>query len=139
MSYDLAVWSSKKRLTDEEAGKVYIGLCEGKHIDLPADRAIDEFYKELTALHPEIDSLSEEEIEDKDLCPWSIAHDYGPNHIVMCCIWPKADYVYGLVLKMAKQYALAVFDPQEGKIIYPEDLSVDSSQKDLKRPWWKFW
>jgi hypothetical protein len=119
MSCDFAVWHPGRRLTNEQAGELYRQLCGGITKGVVSHPAVDAFYNEITAKHPEIDDITDEEIDDSDLCPWSVAFDRSPGHLIMCCVWSKADYVGRLVREMARKHGLAVFDPQAGEIIYP--------------------
>jgi hypothetical protein len=119
MSYDLGVWYPHKRLTHKQAGDLYARLCESEADGVEPHPAVDAFYRELTGMHPEIDDVPEESIDDTDLCPWSVAFDRSPGHIIMCCVWSKADYVDTLVRKLARKHGLAVFDPQTGRVSYP--------------------
>ena len=131
MSCDYAVWHTEARLTTAEAAQLYHALCEGNTSGVSPNPAVDAFYAEITALHPEIDDIQEEDIDDHDLSPWSIAFDRSPGHLVMCCIWPKADYVGDLVLRLARKHGLAMFDPQSELIVYPDTPE--------KKPWWRLW
>lgn len=135
MSCDFGVWYPNKRLSNKEAGELYVKLCDGNLEGVEPNPAIENFYKELSEKHPEIDDIPEEEIDNTDLCPWSIAHDKSPGHMIMCCVWSKADYVYQLVINLAKKHGLAVFDPQSSRIIYPDGQISEPE----KKPWWKFW
>jgi hypothetical protein len=135
MSYDLGVWYPHRRLTNEEAGELYVGLCGGGTAEAPAAHpAVDAFYQELTAKHPEIDTIPEDRIDDHDYCPWSCALDRSPGHVIMPCVWSKAEYVDGFVRELARKHGLAVYDPQTGTITYPDERS---GKKD--KPWWKVW
>lgn len=119
MSYDLAVWCPHKDLTDTEAQKIYEKLCEGiLEVVLPY-ATIDDFYTELTSMHPEIDDVPDEEIDNIDLCPWSVSFDKSPRHLIISCVWSKAEYVHELLIKLTKKYSLAVFDSQSGKLYLP--------------------
>jgi hypothetical protein len=65
MSFDLGVWSSSKPLTSEEAGEIYVALCEDgdKSVIVPqtqAEQRISAFLEELTQTHPQIDDYSGE-------------------------------------------------------------------------------
>src|SRR6202012_1179270 len=71
------------------------------------------------AQHPEIDDVPENRIDDHDYCPWSGSIDHSPSYVVMSCVWPKADYATRLVHTLAGKQGLAVYDPQSGKIAYP--------------------
>ena len=132
MSCDYAVWFPHKRLSDAEAGELYRALCDGDTSGVQAHPAIGVFLAELTARHPQIDDVAEEEIDNHDLCPWSVAFDQSPGHLIMCCVWSKADYVGQLVRDLALKHGLALYDPQSEKISYPDG----SSQS---KPWWKLW
>lgn len=120
MSYDLGVWYPYQRLSDAQAGDLYVGLCEGTVEHPRAHPSVDAFYDELTAKHPEIDTVPDDRIDDHDYSPWSCELDRSPGHIIMTCVWSKAEYVDGLVRALARKHGLAVFDPQSGRISYPD-------------------
>jgi hypothetical protein len=120
MSFDLGVWYPHKRIRNKEAGKLYARLCDSDPSGLVAHPAIDEFYAELTAKHPEIDTIPEEKIDDHDYCPWSCALDHSPSHVILSCVWPKATYVHQLVQDLAHKHGLAVYDPQSDVVTYPD-------------------
>jgi hypothetical protein len=127
MSYDLGVWYPHKRFNDKEAGRLYTRLCEGDSSGVVAHPAIDDFYKELTALHPEIDTIPEERVGDFEHCPWSCALDRSPGHLIMACVWSKATYVHTLVEDLARKHGLAVYDPQSDRLTYPDNSSEPKS------------
>jgi hypothetical protein len=119
MSCDFAAWYPSRRLTNEEAGELYHQLCAGITAGVVAHPAVGAFYNEITAKHPEIDDLPDDEIGNTNLCPWSVSFDRSPGHLIMCCVWSKADYVDSLVKELARKHGLAIFDPQAGVIISP--------------------
>lgn len=131
MSYDLGVWFPHVRLSDKQAGALYVSLCEGKEEKPQAHPSVQAFYDELTAKHPEIDTVPEDKLDDHDLCPWSCALDHSPGHVIMSCVWSKAEYVDQFVRELAHKHGLVVFDPQSGTIHHPGSGG--------ERPWWKFW
>ena len=140
MSYDLGVWYPHERLSDADAGKLYVGLCESTVEHPRAHPAVDAFYQELTAKHPEIDTIPDDRIDDHDYCPWSCALDHSPGHVIMPCVWSKAEYVDGFVRELARKHGLAVFDPQAGRISYPDSAPSGSAPpKAGSRPWWRLW
>jgi len=94
-------------------------LCGGNVDGIEPSPNVDAFYAEFTAKHPEIDDVPEEEIDNTDLCPWSIAFDRSPGHLILCCVWSKADYVESLVKSLAAKHRLSVYDPQTGSVIQP--------------------
>ncbi|WP_051507142.1 hypothetical protein [Saccharibacillus sacchari] len=119
MSFDLAVRYPSANLTNEQAGNLYLQLCEGHLEDVRPHEAINRFYLAITALHPEIDHVSEDDIDNLDLCPWSIAFDRSPGHLIMSCVWSKAEYVENLIIKTASKHSLAVYNPQTSRYIRP--------------------
>lgn len=132
MSCDFGVWFPHKRLSNQEGAKLYACLCEGDVSGVRAHPAIDAFYDELVAKHPEIDTVPDDRIGDTDYCPWSIALDRSFGHVIMPCVWSKADYVGRFLHALADKHGLAVYDPQSDRITYPKPNSED------KRPWWHF-
>lgn len=132
MSCDYCVWYTTARLSVAEAGKLHARLCEGDAAGVEAHPGIDAFYKELTAQHPDIDDIPPDQVDNTDLCPWSVAFDRSDGHIIMCCVWPKADYVGELVSRLASKHELVFYDPQSGRVIYPGEVQA-------AKPWWKFW
>jgi hypothetical protein len=120
MSYDLGVWYPQKRISNDEAGELYTRLCDGDSSGVVPHPAIDTFYAELTARHPEIDTIPLEKIDDHDYCPWSCKLDHSPGHVIMSCVWSKATYVHQLVQDLACKHGLALYDPQSAEVLYPD-------------------
>lgn len=138
MSFDLAIWANDAVQSKADAAELYASLCDDPsavYDALPASTGIESFYKELTALHPEIDDVPVEEIDNTALCPWSVAFDRSERHLLVCAVWSKAEYVETLVLALARKHGLAVFDPQDGSI----HLAGEPDTGTKARPWWKFW
>lgn len=122
MSFDLAVWHTKKRLTDKEAGKLYEQLCDSLTDGVASHPNVSAFYNQLIAKYPEIDSVPDDRIDDSDFCPWSCAIDLSDGHVIMSCVWPQAENVKRTVFELAYKPGLAIYDPQEGRIVYPDGL-----------------
>lgn len=133
MSCDYAVWHTQTRLTDAEAACLYDALCDGDTSGVWASAAIDAFYAELTSLHPEIGNVPQEKLDDPDFSPWSIAMDRSPGHLIMCCVWSKAEYVGDLVRTLARKHSLTVFDPQATEIFYPDVLMLAAEGEPTRR------
>jgi len=137
MSCDFGVWYPDKQLTHDEAGVRYARLCdsqvEGEVVDHPS---VGAFYAELTSRHPEIDDVPDDRVDDTLYCPWSVAMDRSGGHVLMACVWSRAEYVRGLVHEVARKHGLAVFDPQQGRIFYPDS---PEPRESARRPWWKVW
>ena len=141
MSCDFGIWWPSKRLDAGAAGRLYAALCEGDTTGLEPSPAIDAFYGELTGIHPELDDVPEEDVDDTDLCPWSIAFDRSPGHLIVCCVWSKAEYVHELIHRLASKHGLAVFDPQSETITYPPPKGAPGRPvaTEARKPWWRFW
>jgi hypothetical protein len=132
MSCDYSVWHTGSRLSAAEASDLHARLCQGDISGVAPHPGIDAFYRELTARHPEIDDVPDDQVDNTDLCPWSVAFDRSAGHIVMCCVWPKADYVGELVSRLAAKHGLVFYDPQSEKVVHPGEARAS-------RPWWKLW
>ena len=140
MSCDFGVWWPSRELDDAAAEELYVTLCEGDATGVEPSPAVDAFYRELTSMHPEIHDVPEDDVDNTDLCPWSIAFDRSPGHLIMCCVWSRAEYVEELVKQLASKHGLAVFDPQSRRITYPaKDEVRRSSEPAVRKPWWRFW
>lgn len=132
MSFDLGVWYPQKRIGNKEARELYARLCDSDASGVTPHPAVDGFYAELTAMHPEIDTVPEEKIDDHDYCPWSCKLDYSPSHVIMSCVWSKATYVHQLVQGLARKHGLALYDPQSEEVIHPD------GSKDAKARTWPY-
>jgi hypothetical protein len=120
MSCDFFVWYPQEQISNAEATELYLRLCDGDASALVQHPSIDAFYAELTAKHPEIDTIPEEKIDDHDYCPWSCKLDYSSSYVIMCCVWSKARYVHELVQALARKHGLALYDPQSERVTYPD-------------------
>ena len=135
MSFDLGVWYPQKQIGNKEAGELYVRLCDGDLSGVVPDPAIDAFYAELTARHPEIGAIPEEQVGDHDDCPWSCQLDHSPGHVIMSCVWPKATEVHRLVRDLARKHGLVVYDPQSEVVTYP-DRSTGTSEDTSRAALW---
>jgi hypothetical protein len=129
MSFDLGVWHSDRPITDQEAGDLYVKLCEQTWIPIEQNAAVDAFYAELNSRYPEIDTLPENEL---DSCPWSCAHDRSGLHVLMAITWSRCADVSSVVVELAAKHGLVCYDPQESKVYLPPDLQP-------KRSRFRFW
>lgn len=132
MSCDFGVWFSNRPLSDAEAGDVYMALGEEDTSGVTASPAIDAFYRELTALHPELDDVP----RDPDLCPWTGPIERSSGHLLMNCSWRQADAMEQLIKRLAHKHGLSFFDPQADTVTQPEP---QGSLKPTTKPWWRFW
>jgi hypothetical protein len=133
MSCDYAVWHTQSRLTDAEAFHLHYALCTGDVSGVSPSPAIAAFYAEITSLHPEIGDVPDDRRDDLDFSPWSVAFDRSAGHLLICCVWSKAEYVGRLMLSLARKHGLAFFDPQAGTIVYPSVLILTAEGEERRR------
>jgi hypothetical protein len=126
MSFDLGVWYSDVSLTNEEAGEIYVKLCQNKLTLGGESEAVKGFYTDLTARWPEIDTVPIE-VDDVDYCPWSCTLDRSGMHVIMPCVWSKAEDVFAFVHELATKHSLVLFDPQAGEVHLPAHLKQKRS------------
>jgi hypothetical protein len=120
MSCDYGVWYSEAPLTNEEAAKIYVGLCEQWPFLEGENQAVRAFYDELTARWPELDSVPDEKIGDKNYCPWSCAISHSGAAVVTACVWSMADKVGSIIKELARKHELVFYDPQDDRVRLPD-------------------
>lgn len=119
MSFDLAVLNTDGPLSAEEAAGIYNELCDGNYEILQPSEKIDAFYQELIQKYPDIDSYSDDEIDN---CPWSVELDVSDGAVVMSIVWSRVEEVAPYVRSLAKKHDLACFDPQDQQLYLPSSL-----------------
>lgn len=124
MSCDYGVWYSEKPLTNEEATKIYLALCEQWPFLEGENEAVLAFYDELIKRWPEIDTVPESKIDDKEYCPWSCAISHSGMAVVTACVWSMASKVESFVKDLATKYKLVLYDPQSERVLLPEHLQT---------------
>lgn len=122
MSFDLGIWYSQEALTPKQAGEVYVKLCEGTVALEGQNSQIAAFYNELTEKWPEIDTVPDEKIDDHDYCPWSCAIDRSGMHVLLSCVWSKAQDVAVFVEELAARHELLLYNPQQNTVKLPPSL-----------------
>ena len=125
MSYDLGVWHSDLPLDDEQAGDLYVKLCEERWAPTEENAATLAFYNELSTRYPEIDDVSGKDLDD---CPWSCPHDRSGLHVLMTIRWSKYGEVTPVVYELAERHDLVCYNPQEGKVRLPNRLKLTADQ-----------
>ena len=114
MSCDLAVWHSKKRLTDAEALEIYHALCDGDTADVEPHPSVPAFLSELNLHYPDIDTIPDAQI---DSSPWSVGFDASDAHVLMCIVWSRAAELVTFIERLAEKHRLVCFDPQNSVIL----------------------
>ena len=115
MSFDLAVMSLAKSIALDEAASIYAELCDGNYEILGPSEKIDAFYSELISRYPDIDSYSDDEVDE---CPWSVEIDVSDGAVLVCMVWSRVEEVAPHVIKLAAKHDLSCYDPQNEKL-YP--------------------
>ena len=119
MSFDLAVLSIEKSISTDKAVEIYRELCDGNYEILRPSDKIDAFYQELTQKFPDIDSYSDDEVDD---CPWSVEIDVSDGAVIMSMVWSRVEELAPYVMELAERHHLACFDPQESRLYLPSSL-----------------
>ena len=132
MSCDYGVWHSDKPLTNDEATKIYIALCDLWPFLEGEKPSVRTFYDELTKRWPELDTVPDEKVDDKEYCPWSCAISHSGMAVVTACVWPMADKVGQFIQQLAAKHRLVFYDPQSERLVLPEHLSA---LQDKKSSW----
>ena len=122
MSCDFAVWNQPNTISNKEAVEKYIKLIEEDTSVVEESESIEKFYQALTALHPEIDDLPDDEVDNSY---WSCAFDRSKGHLIMCAVWSRAEEAATSIFDLAHKHHLAVFDPQSETINYHDGTSGD--------------
>jgi hypothetical protein len=116
MSFDLAVMNVEEPISSEEADAIYRKLCNGNYEALNASERISSFYQELIKKYPDIDSYSDEEIDE---CPWSIEINVSDSAVIVNIVWSRVEEVALFVMKLAEKHGLAWYDPQAYEVWLP--------------------
>lgn len=129
MSFDMLVLPAHPRPTNAEAADRWDPLGEIRPIEHPAVAA---FYRELTAMWPEINDAP---LEQLDGLPWSGPILRGRDFVSPSCVWPWAAIVWERLIELARKHDLAVFDVGKNVLVLP-----DSPDEVWKRePGWNEW
>ena len=119
----LGVWNCLTPISSEEAAHQYKLLKE-----VGSERRFDDniyaFYAKLIGLYPEVETLSE---EDLDGSPWACSMEVSGSHVIMAIVPEQSEKVVPQVLVLAEEHALVCFDPQAGKVYLPPHLVAKQS------------
>jgi hypothetical protein len=119
-AFYLGVWACLTPISSEEAAHQYQLLK-----DLGSERRFDDkvyaFYSRLSSLYPEVETLSEEELDDS---PWASSMEVSGSHVIMAIVPKQSEKVFPLVLALAEENGLVCFDPQAGKVYLPPHLAA---------------
>ena len=119
-AFYLGVWACLTPISSEEAAHQYQLLK-----DLGSERRFDDkvyaFYSRLISLYPEVETLSEEELENS---PWASSMEVSGSHVIMAIVPEQSEKVVPQVLVLAEEHALVCFDPQAGKVYLPPHLAA---------------
>ena len=116
----LAVWNSLTPISDEEAAHQY-QLPKDVGSERRFDDKVYAFYSRLISLYPEVETLSEEEL---DSSPWACSMEVSGSHVIMAIVPEQSEKVVPQVLVLAEEHALVCFDPQAGKVYLPPHLAA---------------
>ena len=116
----LGVWNCLTPISSEEAAHQYQLLK-----DLGSERRFNDqvyaFYSRLISLYPEVETLSEEELDDS---PWACSIEVSGSHVIVAIMQEQSEKVVPQVLALAEENGLVCFDAQAGKVYLPPHLAA---------------
>src|SRR6516164_3702076 len=116
----LGVWNCLTPISSEEAAHQYKLLKE-----VGSERRFDDniyaFYAKLIGLYPEVETLSE---EDLDGSPWACIMEVSGSHVIMAIVPEQSEKVVPQVLALSEENGLVCFDPQARQAYLPPHLSA---------------
>jgi hypothetical protein len=63
--------------------------------------------------------------DDVDDCPWNVAFDESPAHVITAIAFSRADEVAPVYVDTALRHGLYVYDPQDDKVYRPDSSSYE--------------
>ena len=114
-NYYLAVWDVGGEIYQKDAAQQYALFTA----QLPSgrfDEDVYRFYSELTRYYPEIEMMTDEEMESS---PWACALELGEDHVIMALLEEWYADAFPLILKLAALHGLICYDPQTAKVHVP--------------------
>ncbi len=114
MSFDLGVWRSNKPVGRKEAGEIYVCLCGGGTVSSGDSSEVSAFYDEITRRYPEIDTLSEDEVDGS---PWACRLDRSGKYVLMAIVPSRAEELVEVVSVLARKHQLLCFNPQSDDVL----------------------
>jgi hypothetical protein len=85
------------------------------------DDKVYAFYSRLISLYPEVETLSEDELDDS---PWACSMEMSGGHVIMAVIEEQSEKVVPQVLALAEENGLVCFDPQARQAYLPPHLAA---------------
>ena len=126
-TYELVVWSSKRRPTEKEAARMYEKIRQGNLEDLLPSEDIAAFLAEITEKHPAFDALPEAE---RAHCAWSASFTVTGHYAILPLRREWGKLVKPLLNKALK-HNLTYYDPQNQMVFNP--VSMFAWLKKMKR------
>jgi hypothetical protein len=118
-----AGWNCLTPISNQEAAHQYQLLK-----DVGSERRFDDkvyaFYSRLIGLYPEVETLSEEELDGS---PWACSMEVSGSHVIMAIVLEQFEKVIPQVLALAEENGLVCFDPQAGQVYLPPHLVAKQS------------
>ena len=114
MGFDQGGWRSDNSLGRKEAGEIYVRLCGGSTVSSGNSPKVSAFYDEITRRYPEIDTLSEDEVDGS---PWACRLDRSGKHVLMAIVPSRAEELVEVVSVLARRYQLLCFNPQSDDVL----------------------
>jgi hypothetical protein len=114
-NYYLAAWGVGGEISSKEAAQQYAVFAT----QLPSgrfDEGVYRFYCELTRHYPELEMMTDEEMESS---PWACALEVAEDHVIMALLKEWCADTFPLILNLAGVHGLICYDPQTAKVHAP--------------------
>ena len=111
----LAVWAVSDKISQKDAAQQYALFTA----QLPSGRfnqGVYRFYSELTRHYPEIEMMTDEEMESN---PWACGLELADDYVNMALLEEWYAGALPLILNLAGLYGLICYDPQTAKVHVP--------------------
>lgn len=136
MSYDLAVWSSKRSIGTAEARRVLEKLA-GDEVppELAPSEALRKFADDVSSLYPPLEALSDREVERS---PWAGDPEFHATHALLTLRPSRAGKIGLRIRRLANEKGLICYDPQTNKVHLPPGFAPVSEPDPLDDSWGRF-
>lgn len=118
MSFDLGFWWEERPLSSTDAARKYEALIEGRTGIVTGHSKLESLYDTIVSRFPD---LTEENL---DSSPWSVPLHKTRECIIVTMSYSRQSEVSDILLQMSESFGITCYDPQTGKVYFPEGEST---------------
>jgi hypothetical protein len=116
VSFDLYLWGEPIPKNQKEGLEIYLSLGETSEPVVNPCPRLDNFLADLLVLHPKLEDLPDDEVDEKGV--WSMSPEIEDGWISLTISKSRLAVVTDDVVRLAEKYKLVLFDPQFGDYTY---------------------